>query len=113
MIVSKKSSLRFSFTLTGLLLASEVLAYQEVYDVQVVHTQIDHSNKVCTITIDRDHANGAQCAMKKNFSWQCSDFEQDYRYELARKSKETGYRMDIRYSEYSCKGPNMLLLTVW
>ena len=104
------------FILGILLLSNKAWAYQEVYDVTVIDTKIDHHIQTCTITIANNHpvTNRTAGCNQKRFSWRCVD-RGDYRLELSEQSKQNGYKMDIRYSEYQCDRVtnNMLLLTVW
>jgi hypothetical protein len=66
------------FTFIILMVASIAMATQEVKDAAIVDYDMNHDNKVCTITIDMDvptNASTEKCT-PRTFSWKC--FNDDY-----------------------------------
>jgi hypothetical protein len=100
--------------LSTTLVTSAAFAFQETHQATVASFHMDHSTRTCTIRIEKAHPMTTATARCKAqlFSWGC--LSDDYRFELARMSKEKRMGINIRYSEYDCHPTgNMLLLTVW
>jgi hypothetical protein len=104
-----------SVALAFILIADRSHAFQESHGTTVVDLRMDHGNRICTIRINGPHhtTTATSGCNQQWFSWNC--LRDDYRYELARISRESGRPMSIRYSEYQCHQftRNMELLTVW
>lgn len=99
-----------------LLFANQAFATQEIKDVAIVGYGMNHDDKICTVTIDKDiptSASTAKCT-QRTFSWKC--FNDDYLWHMIMHINNNKLPIDIRYSSDGCfdeKSGNFKLLTVW
>ena len=96
--------------------ANSVMATHEIKDVAIVDYDMNHDEKVCTVTIDRDAPiNGSiEKCTQRVFSWKC--FNDDYLWHMVLHIHKNNLPIDIRYSSDECfddSTKNMKLLTVW
>ena len=99
-----------------LFLVNQAIANQEIKDVAIVDYNMNHDDKICTVTIDKEvptSASTEKCTAR-TFSWKC--FNDDYLWHMVLHINKNKLPIDIRYSSDECfdeKSLNFKLLTVW
>ncbi len=99
-----------------LLFVNQAIATQEIKDVAIVDYNMNHDDKICTITIDKDiqTSSSTEKCTQRAFSWKC--FNDDYLWHMVLHINKNKLPIDIRYSSKECfdeKSGNFKLLTVW